>query len=700
MLLNGTINPVETSADVQSRSFKILASRKAFEILSSGLYSHKIKAIVRELGTNAADAHTAAGNDAPFEVTLPNGLFAYFEVKDFGTGLSDNDIQNLYTTYFDSNKTSSNAFTGCLGLGSKSPFSYTDSFTVESRYNGTKTTYTAYLDTHGIPAVSKMTEEDTDEPNGLTVRIPVQADDFHEFEQECRSVYYWFKTRPVIHGDFNGGYCEFTTLFEGDGYTIGLKEQVSYQYATGVLVMGNVAYPLDFAKVSSLHKWRNYGLVLYADIGAVEIAASREALSYDERTLVYLNGRAAELDRVLPVHATTYVADAPTLWEARVRLHRLQQLLIDLEVTATWAGKPLTVSVKVQSVEVAGLEGKTNRIPEVDLIEYHWGYGRRTRRSGVLSRKHYVRDLDRLFPDNQVWLADIKNWKNALAGVLNQGQTVYVITSVTEGSDFLTRTGLDTVINKVSEIPTEKHIIPPKAKAAKVARVPVYEFRPNEDGDSGNINACAFWKRVDQTPARGVYVVIERFTPRGESNRGILYTHRLLADLGHKVTLYGVRLSDLNKLGKEWKTFDAYTREVWDKLNKTMAQEIATNAYATSNGVPEAVRGFRDRPKAYTPVLKRLGKKHPFRTAVEAVLAGGKVKRSDTIKRFLRLTERIGETSPTESKTSTPLAVQCDKLVAMYPLIQHISLPKYGDGYKDASEALLQYIKLIDAQGK
>ena len=41
--------------------FKIKNSRKAFQILSSGLYSNKIKAIIRELSTNALDSHRAAG---------------------------------------------------------------------------------------------------------------------------------------------------------------------------------------------------------------------------------------------------------------------------------------------------------------------------------------------------------------------------------------------------------------------------------------------------------------------------------------------------------------------------------------------------------------------------------------------------------------------------------------------------------------
>lgn len=40
--------------------FRIRNSAKAFNILSSGLYANKIRAIIRELSCNAVDSHVAA----------------------------------------------------------------------------------------------------------------------------------------------------------------------------------------------------------------------------------------------------------------------------------------------------------------------------------------------------------------------------------------------------------------------------------------------------------------------------------------------------------------------------------------------------------------------------------------------------------------------------------------------------------------
>jgi len=146
MKLNSATKEVTRTGLADQGSFKIKASGKAFQILSDGLYSDKVLAIVRELSTNAWDAHVAAGTETTsFAIHLPNSLEPHFSIRDFGTGLSHEDVMVLYTTYFDSTKDDSNLFVGALGLGSKSPFSYAESFTVTSFFNGEKRAYAAFV---------------------------------------------------------------------------------------------------------------------------------------------------------------------------------------------------------------------------------------------------------------------------------------------------------------------------------------------------------------------------------------------------------------------------------------------------------------------------------------------------------------------------------------------------------------------------
>jgi len=137
--------------------FRIRNSAKAFNILSSGLYANKVRAIIRELSCNAVDSHTAAGKqDTPFDVHLPNQLEPWFSIRDYGTGLSHEQVTNIYTTYFESTKTDSNDYIGALGLGSKSPFSYTDNFTVTDVKDGIKGIYYAFINEAGVPSIDKM----------------------------------------------------------------------------------------------------------------------------------------------------------------------------------------------------------------------------------------------------------------------------------------------------------------------------------------------------------------------------------------------------------------------------------------------------------------------------------------------------------------------------------------------------------------
>ena len=72
MKLNTKVNVIERSADFEQSNYTIEATAKAFSILSDQLYSNKVRAVIRELSTNAYDSHVDAGNGSKsFEVS-PN----------------------------------------------------------------------------------------------------------------------------------------------------------------------------------------------------------------------------------------------------------------------------------------------------------------------------------------------------------------------------------------------------------------------------------------------------------------------------------------------------------------------------------------------------------------------------------------------------------------------------------------------------
>ena len=101
MKLHSTEHTVSRKNVGQETKFSMALNDKLFEIMYGKLYSDKELANVRELSCNAKDAHIDAGTtDTLFEVHLPNTLEPYFGVKDFGTGLTPQQMIDIYTVFF------------------------------------------------------------------------------------------------------------------------------------------------------------------------------------------------------------------------------------------------------------------------------------------------------------------------------------------------------------------------------------------------------------------------------------------------------------------------------------------------------------------------------------------------------------------------------------------------------------------------
>lgn len=306
--------------------FKIRASAKAFNILSSGLYANKIRAIVREIGCNAVDSHAAAGRpNVPFDVHLPSILEPYFYIRDYGTGLSHEDVTKIYTTYFESTKTDSNDYIGALGLGSKSPFSYTDNFTVTAIKNGRKGIYSAFINESGFPSIMLMGENQTDEPSGVEVRFSVNNErEFPKFRDESVDVYSWFKTKPNI---LNCESLVFTPIkYVMQDFIPGVHVLPQPQLISFAL-MGNIRYPIEPSPFKDHYAaLLKNGLVMEFGIGELDFQASREGLSYIPATIDAIKAKLddlhANMQRVFDADvASVDATDTIAVWDHVLKYH-------------------------------------------------------------------------------------------------------------------------------------------------------------------------------------------------------------------------------------------------------------------------------------------------------------------------------------------------------------------------------------------
>jgi hypothetical protein len=327
LLNNAPANEAILSNVGEVGDFKIKASAKAFSILSSGLYANKVRAIIRELSCNAVDSHVAAGKqETPFDVHLPNSLEPWFSIRDYGTGLTHEQVTSIYTTYFESTKTDSNDYIGALGLGSKSPFSYTDNFTVTAIKDGKKGIYTAFINEQGVPSIALMMTEETNEPAGVEIKFSVNDRyDFSKFIDEARGVYTYFKLRPVVTGfdSFQFRDVEYETKDVIPGVHTYKDSRRS------VAIMGNIAYPIDVPDAdNSLGELRymiGCGLELHFAIGELDFQASREGLSYIPQTINAIKRKLVALNKQLAVHVAAEADKISNLWERAEFLSKKKQ---------------------------------------------------------------------------------------------------------------------------------------------------------------------------------------------------------------------------------------------------------------------------------------------------------------------------------------------------------------------------------------
>lgn len=315
MILDHGTTPLESLNPLDATTFGIEINEFTFDLLIKKLYSNPINSIVRELVSNAWDSHTAADcTNVPVTVNAPTLFDPYFTVQDFGTGLSHEDMTTLYNTICRSDRRDSNSFLGGFGLGSKSPYSYTDQFTVESRYNGWKRLYAVYKNTNNIPTLSLMSTAATDEHNGLTVKIPAKHADWYKFEAAIQEELLFF---PQISTNID--IVKPAVLWTSDDGQITVTKTSNYFNGFLYAVVGNVIYRVPSSQLfninSNVYKqdssWKG-NLFIRCEIGKLSIVPNREDLQYNDATVDYLKAKVTRAKEIIQEHAKTAIPLCPT----------------------------------------------------------------------------------------------------------------------------------------------------------------------------------------------------------------------------------------------------------------------------------------------------------------------------------------------------------------------------------------------------
>ena len=286
-------------AELTASSFTLQNDHSLFTILRKNIYSDTILAPIRELSTNAIDACIEGNLDVSWSVHIPTLDEPYFEVRDYGPGMSIDFLEGDFNIVGASSKRSSNRTNGQFGLGRLSPLAYTSSFTLDSYNNGMHYSYLVSIK-DGIPCTLQLSVLPSNEPSGCRFSFTVEPTDISRFHQKAANLYKYFDHKPTTNIELpaveiflDGDFCMLTDDRSG-------------------IVMANVYYPLERAHVPT----RYDNLVLKVPTGSVALTPGRESLNYDQDTVTYLRQLVSDAEAELVDLSNELIAAAPTQYAA------------------------------------------------------------------------------------------------------------------------------------------------------------------------------------------------------------------------------------------------------------------------------------------------------------------------------------------------------------------------------------------------
>lgn len=271
------------ATNFKSKSFEIGDASMVIEILRKKLYSNPIQTLVQEYISNARDANREAGSKRPIDITLPTSDNLTLSIRDFGKGLSPERVAEVFVKYGNSTKRSSNSETGGFGIGAKSAWAYTDSFTVVTHVDGTAYHYIAHVTKEQAGSLDLISEMPTAEPNGTEIQIAIQAKDLRDFMNAVvRATELWdTKEFPKFEDDS----IERANSVD----RIGRLEIIAGESDTIHVVVDGIPYPMpeEFFKtkddaLESLQNLVKTRTLLHFKTGEIEVSASREAITNND----------------------------------------------------------------------------------------------------------------------------------------------------------------------------------------------------------------------------------------------------------------------------------------------------------------------------------------------------------------------------------------------------------------------------------
>lgn len=255
------------SPDVDLDQFRSEYDEESLGMLSemlSTLYATPERSVLREYIANGIDAHVEHGVTRPVEVTLPTRHAATLTIRDFGKGLSREDMQRIYFSYARSTKRDSNDQIGALGIGAKSAFAVTKAWTVTNIHEGKKWVIASVNSAYGAPQQSviiggePIEDDGTDATkSGITVSIPISGrhlDTYPSWEEIAKSLLTWLPEGAVtVKGVAQSHWSKSAVRYGAHAHRTD-GDRFNREYNTFQIIMGGIGYAVDDITKETLNK--------------------------------------------------------------------------------------------------------------------------------------------------------------------------------------------------------------------------------------------------------------------------------------------------------------------------------------------------------------------------------------------------------------------------------------------------------------
>jgi len=665
-------------------------------ILRDHLYTDKILAVLREYSCNAWDANREVGKgDVPIKVVLPTMMEPSLIIRDFGPGMSEDDLFSVYTQYGESTKQGTNEVVGMLGIGSKSGFSYSDTFTITSWNGGTKSIYVAVLDESNVGEIKKIYEKKCGDETGIEIKIPIKVADIDKFKETAKELFRFFNPYPDIN------LVDLTPRdtshdFQIEGGILTSVEEITYvgrSPSKHLAVMGCVPYRFDPANAISnmdddvrkvLGRWN---CTLFFDIGELQISASREELKYSDGTNEKISERVTKLVESFIDSHTKVLKGKQASWDKRLAARELDRLHIPLGAYSDL----LECKIKFAengffNLKSSGAQYSSGHVLWLSFDRPPIFVIKDVKRD---IRKVILRDLSlvQVLPKKGVSLKKVREELDKLLKLhLLDGLKVSLLSEM----ELLKNNSSIAQDPEVVKAMFEKH----KTDSFKLINSNLLKKRRKSDA----------WEVVKRVPTKeDVYVLIERFSPDFNIH-DLTYQDKAFAKL-LKITLppiYGYKKGGPTPDGieyKEWRRqfFADAVKNVW-KVSPEQAMWV--NGCLGQHLLPSSTVDRREEKLVsdfYKESKKILGAKHQMTLALEfwskSIKAWNESTKAERnlISTAMRMLKDIGIIARLDDSFIKWL----ESLSKQYPLLERIK-SEIGHASSEKRNQWLTYIKAMD----